>query len=166
MNFHTADICDEYREEIKVLPPLFRNYGGVTRCAGPIRTIRLERNNADLIAVLSEPGLGAVAVVDVEGAYEAVVGENLMKSAHSNGWAGILVNGYVRDTHVTSTIPVALWALGTCPRKSFEKNPARRGIDLDFGGIVLREGEWLFSDGDGIIVVQNGLARTLSGKKR
>ena len=47
----------------------------------------------------------------------AVVGENLMKFAHQNNYAGIVINGYVRDTFQITDIPVALYALDTCPRK-------------------------------------------------
>ena len=153
MKFFTADICDEFKERVQVLDPLFKPYGGAASCYGPIQTLKLNRNNAELIALLKEEGKDRFIVVDVEGAYEAVVGENLMKLAEHNGWAGILVNGYVRDIHVTTTVPVGLWALGTCPRKSFEQNPARRDIELSFGGATFRNGDYLLADRDGIIVI-------------
>jgi regulator of ribonuclease activity A len=158
MEFYTADICDAYREEVQVLAPGFRHFGGIERFAGPIRTLRLRRNNHELIALLKEQGEQAVAVVEVDGAYEAVVGENLMKFARENGWAGILIHGYVRDTHVTRKIPVGLLALGTCPRKSFEKNPGVRGESLHFGDVTFRPGDWLFADGDGTVVVKASIA--------
>jgi len=78
-----------------------------------------------------------------------VVGENLMKFARDNGWAGILINGYVRDTKITRTIPVGLWALGTCSRKSHDKRAAQRDIELEFGGVVFKNGEYLVADTTG-----------------
>jgi regulator of ribonuclease activity A len=162
MEFFTADISDEHREKVQVLGPGYRHFGGRTRFAGPIRTLRLKRNNHELIALLKEPGEGAVAVVEVAAEYWAVVGENLMKSAHANGWAGILVHGYIRDTHITTTIPVGLLALGTCPRKSFENNPGEREAVLDFGGVTFRPGDWLFADGDGVIVAEKELGEHLA----
>ena len=161
MNFFTADICDQYKERVQVLAPGYRSYGAVSRFFGPIRTLKLLRNNYELIHLLQEPGGGAVAVVDVDAEYWAVVGENLMKFARENGWAGILVHGYIRDTHVTTTVPVGLLALGTCPRKSFESNEGEREIELSFGGVTFRPGEWLFADGDGVIVVEKSLADTI-----
>jgi regulator of ribonuclease activity A len=153
MKFYTADICDELKEEVQVLAPGFYAYGGVTSAYGPIQTLKLTRNNTELIALLKEEGHDRFIVVDVDGAYDAVVGENLMKLAHHNGWAGILVHGYVRDTHITTTIPVGLWALGTCPRKSFEHNPGERDAELSFGGVTFRNGDYILADRDGIIVI-------------
>ena len=153
MKFYTADICDELKEEVQVLAPGFYAYGGVSSAYGPIQTLKLTRNNTELIALLKEEGHDRFIVVDVDGAYDAVVGENLMKLAHHNGWAGILVHGYVRDTHITTTIPVGLWALGTCPRKSFEHNPGERDVALSFGGVTFRNGDYILADRDGIIVI-------------
>jgi len=154
MSYITADICDKHRDEVQVLSHDYKSYGGTEICHGPIATIRLDKENSDLISMLQEPGEGRIAVVDVDAAFYAVVGENLMKFARDNGWAGILINGYVRDTKITRTIPVGLWALGTCSRKSHDKKPAQRDIELSFGGVTFRNGEFLIADHDGIIVVR------------
>ena len=160
MNYITADICDEHRDEVQVLSHDYKSYGGVESCHGPIATIKLDEENSDLIAMLKKPGEGRIAVVDVDGAFYAVVGENLMKLARDNGWAGILINGYVRDTKITRTIPVGLWALGTCSRKSHDKRAAQRDIELEFGGVVFKNGEYLVADHDGIIIAPKELLET------
>lgn len=159
MKYITADICDRHRDEAQVLSHNFKSYGGVEGCCGSIATIKLDEENSGLIAMLKEQGEGRVAVVDVDAAFYAVVGENLMKFALANGWAGIIINGYVRDTKITRTIPVALWALGTCSRKSHEKREAQRDIDLNFGGVLFKNGEYLLSDHDGIIVIARELLK-------
>ncbi len=157
MEYITADICDEHRDEAQVLSHDYKSYGGIENCCGPIATIKLNEENSDLITMLKEPGLGRIAVIDVDAAYYAVVGENLMKFARDNGWIGILVNGYVRDTKITKTIPVGLWALGTCSRKSHNKKPAQRDIELTFGGVNFNNDEYLMGDHDGIIVISKEL---------
>jgi len=157
MHHITADICDQHRDEVQVLSHEYKSYGGVEECSGPIATIKLDEENSDLITMLKEPGKGRIAVVDVGGAYYAVVGENLMKFARDNGWAGILINGYVRDTKITKTIPVGLWALGTCSRKSHDKKPAQRDIELEFGGVTFRNGDYVVADHDGVIVVPKAI---------
>ncbi len=151
MLFYTADLCDQH-PRIEVVAPRFHNYGGAAQCAGEIVTIRLDEDNTELIALLKEEGAGRVVVVDVEGAYCAVVGENLTQLAHDNGWNGIVVNGYVRDIEHTRTIHTALWALGTCPRKSLKKAPAVRDIPLLFGGVTFTPGHYLYADWDGIVL--------------
>jgi len=153
MSFSTADFCDKYKDELQVLELPLNPYGGVDSFSGEIVTIKLDKNNHELIKLLrDENGEGKVAVVDVDGAFFAVVGDNLMKFAHQNGWSGIVINGYVRDTKITKTIPVGLMAIGTCPKKSFESNEAKRNIELNFGEISFRSGEYIYVDEDGIIV--------------
>jgi regulator of ribonuclease activity A len=153
MAVFTADICDEHSDKVFVLASGYRNYGGADKCQGQIVTIKLDRNNSDLVSLLrDEDGRGKIVVVEVDRAYFAVVGENLMKFAHRNNYAGILVNGYVRDTFQIKDIPVALYAIGTCPRKYIPPTAGERNIPLSFGGIDFNEGDYLYGDTDGVIV--------------
>jgi regulator of ribonuclease activity A len=156
MTFFTADICDEYSDKVSVLGSGYKNYGGASKCQGEIVTIKLDKNNSDLITLLrDEDGTGKVVVVDVDQEYFAVVGENLMKFAHKNNYAGIVVNGYIRDTFQIMDIPVVLYALGTCARKSIPVTSGERSINLSFGGININNGDYLYADTDGVIVTQN-----------
>jgi len=156
MTFFTADICDEHSEKVALLGAGYTNYGGASKCQGEIVTIKLNKNNSDLITLLrDEDGTGKVVVVDVDQEYFAVVGENLMKFAHKNNYAGIVVNGYIRDTFQITDIPVALYALGTCARKSIPVTSGERNIALSFGGIDINHGDYLYADTDGVIVTAN-----------
>lgn len=153
MTFFTADICDDHSDKVFTLEPGYSNYGGADKCQGQIVTIRLDKNNSDLIKLLrDEDGTGKVVVVDVARDYYAVVGENLMKFAHQNNYAGIIVNGYIRDTFQIKDIPVALFALGTCPRKYIPVTSGEKDIELSFGGVDFRSGDYLYADTDGVIV--------------
>ncbi len=158
MSFFTADICDEHDGEVFVLDAGYRNYGGADKCQGTVVTIKLDKNNSDLIKLLRDcDGSGKVVVVDVDAAYYAVVGENLMKFAHNNNYAGIVINGYVRDTFQIQDIPVALFALGTCPRKSIPVTSGEQDVELSFGGITVNSGDYLYADMDGVIVASRAL---------
>jgi regulator of ribonuclease activity A len=160
MSFSTADLCDSYRDKVQVLEQSLISYGKVQSFSGEIVTIKLNKNNHDLVKMLrDEKGRGRVAVVDNREAFYAVVGDTLMGFADKNGWAGIVINGFVRDTKITKKIDVGLFATGTCPRKSFENNKAQRGVDLNFGGVTFREGEYIYADEDGIIVAKSRLEK-------
>jgi len=153
MKSYTADICDKYHHDTQVLDPIFKSFGGVSMCHGEIITIELFEDNSDLVALLrDEKGDGKICVVNVKGDYCAVVGETLMDYAYKNNWAGIVVNGYVRDTHETSQIPVGLFALGTYPYKSQKKAKAKRDINLEFAGVCIKPNGILYADNDGIVV--------------
>ncbi|SFV57428.1 Ribonuclease E inhibitor RraA [hydrothermal vent metagenome] len=157
MPFFTADICDEHKDDIQVLSHNYKSYGGLEKCEGNILTIKLNKENSDLIKMLKEDGKGQIIVVDVDKEFYAVVGENLMKLAQKNNWKGILINGFVRDTQITKTIPVGLWALGTCARKSHDVSSGVRDIELNFGGVYFRNNDYLLADHDGIIVTHKNV---------
>jgi regulator of ribonuclease activity A len=158
MKSYTADICDKFPDEVQVLEPKYNSYGGVSMCHGEITTIQLFEDNKALVELLRDTrGDGKICVVDVVGGYCAVVGETLMGYAYHNGWAGIVINGYVRDTHQTAVIPVGLYALGTYPFKSQRKADGILGQDLNFSGVEFKVGEYLYADKDGIIVTKENI---------
>ena len=161
MPLQTADLCDTYPDRVTVFPDHYRAYGGVRQLHAPIVTLRLVRNNAALIDLLKTPGEGRIVVVDVAAEYYAVVGETLMHLAQENGWGGILVHGYVRDTHITRTLPVGLWALGTCPRKSFDTYPGMLNIPLTIDAITVTPDQHLVIDEDGIVMVDPTIMQAL-----
>ena len=153
MTFFTADICDEHSDKVAVLGAGYRNYGGADKCQGEVVTIKLDRNISDLIPLLRDvDGTGKVVVVDVDQTYYAVVGEALMNFAHQNNYAGIIVNGYIRDGFQIRNIPVALYALGTCPRKYIPVTKGEQDVPLFFGGVEFNSGDYLYADTDGVIV--------------
>ena len=157
MGFYTADLCDNFPDKVEVLEESMISYGGLNKCAGVIETVTLKENNFELAKLLQTPGHGRIVVVNVDGAYVAVVGERMMKFAHSNGWVGIIVNGYVRDTHITKDVKTGLWALGTCPKKNAVEVPGFVGHDVTFGGVTFKSGAYVYADLDGIIVSNESL---------
>lgn len=158
MHFQTSDLCDKYQSKVQVLAPNFISYGGLRSVCGKIATCKLQDNNAELIKLLKTDGQKRVCVVDVGAKYTAVVGDKLMGFAKENNWAGILVNGYVRDISNTKGIDVGLWALGTCPRKSPEPNSGECNVSLNFGGVAFIPGDYLYADEDGIITSEEELS--------
>ncbi len=159
MEFFTADICDAHFDKVQLLGPGYQNYGGAEKCEGEIVTVKLDKHNGDLITLLRDvDGKGKVVVVDVAAEYYAVVGENLMKFANNNGYAGIVINGYVRDTQQIEDIPVALIAKGTCSRKYMEPLAGEVNVDVSFDGVDFKVGAYLYADRDGVIVCDQPLA--------
>jgi regulator of ribonuclease activity A len=71
----------------------------------------------------------------------------------SPGWAGIIVNGAVRDAARLRGIDIGIKALGTNPRKSGKTGAGERDIVVELGGIRFVPGDIAYSDDDGIVVV-------------
>jgi regulator of ribonuclease activity A len=150
----TADLVDEIGVDVRSCDTQFRQFGGQVMFAGPIHTVRCFEDNALLKSVLSEPGHGGVLVIDGGASlHSALVGDVIAGLGQSNGWAGIIVNGVVRDTAALRNIDIGIKALGTNPRKSAKTGAGERDVEVDFGGIAFVPGEVVYSDDDGIVVV-------------
>lgn len=155
MTFYTADLCDKYPNDVRVLNPLFQSFGGKCSVMGKIVTLKLPGSNVSLVQFLkTTQGDGKILVIDVDAQYTAVVGENMMKFAFKNNWSALIVNGYVRDTVQTKAINVGLFALGVCPKKTMQPQEGALHVSLHFAGVSFQEGDFLYADEDGIILSQ------------
>jgi regulator of ribonuclease activity A len=150
----TADLLDEHGEHASVCELELRQYGGVRAFAGPIATVRCYEDNLLLKQQLAEPGEGRVLVVDGGGSVRvALVGDKVAALARDSGWAGVVINGAVRDVATLPDVQVGIRALGSNPRRSAKEGTGEAGVPLVFGGITFRPGATLYSDDDGIVVL-------------
>jgi regulator of ribonuclease activity A len=150
----TADLVDEIGPDVRSCDIQFRQFGGCPAFAGPISTVRCFQDNALLKSVLSQPGAGGVLVIDGAGSlHTALVGDLIAELARSNGWAGLVVHGAVRDAAALRGIDIGIKALGTNPRKSTKTGAGERDVELSLGGVTFVPGEIAYSDDDGIDVV-------------
>jgi regulator of ribonuclease activity A len=153
MSFATTDLSDAH-PAAQVAEPIFADFGGILAFHGQIVTLKVFEDNAMVRALLEERGDGKVLVVDGGGSLRcALVGGNLGALGVQNGWAGIVVNGCIRDSDEISEQEIGVKALATHPRKS-EKglHTGRRNLVLNFAGVTFRPDAWLYADADGIVV--------------
>ncbi|MGH8540758.1 MAG: ribonuclease E activity regulator RraA [Stenotrophobium sp.] len=158
MSFATTDLSDAH-PEVQVCEPLFGDYGGLLAFHGPVRTLKIFEDNALIRSTLETPGNGAVLVVDGGGSTRcALVGGNLGVLAVKNGWAGIVVNGCIRDSEEIAALEVGVKALALHPRKS-EKGLHTGHVDkvVSFAGVTFKPGAFLYADADGIVVSEKAL---------
>lgn len=160
----TADLWDAHAQrlgdELQVGESIFADFGGVLGFSGPVRTVRVHEDNRLVRGLLDGDGKGAVLVVDGGGStYCALIGDRLAQLALTNGWAGLVINGCVRDSETLADLPIGIKALGTSPRKSRQVGPETGLIDAPapVAGIVIRAGAYLYADADGILVAPEAL---------
>ena len=150
----TADLVDDIGPDVRSCDVQFRQFGARTQFAGPITTVRCFQDNALLKSVLSSPGDGRVLVIDGSGSlHTALVGDLIAELGRSNGWAGVIVNGAVRDAAALRDIELGIKALGTNPRKSEKTGAGERDVTISLGGVEFVPGDIAYSDDDGIVVV-------------
>lgn len=153
MPIATADLYDELEERIQSLSLQLHSFGRRVAFDGPIRTVRCFEDNALVKTMLATPGGGSVLVVDGGGSLErALMGDLIAASAVANGWAGVVINGAIRDRVAIDGLELGVKALGTNPRKSVKLGAGEIDATLEFGGVVFRPGARLYSDEDGILV--------------
>jgi regulator of ribonuclease activity A len=153
----TADLCDAH-SDVRVLAPLFRDFGGKRAFAGRARTLRVHEDNALVRTALEMPGNGDVLVVDGGGSLRAaLVGGNLGKLAQTHGWSGIVVHGAVRDSAELAQCAVGIKALAAIPRKSAKTGAGDHAVAVTFASVTIAPGEWVYADEDGIVVSERAL---------
>ncbi|MDQ0862496.1 ribonuclease E activity regulator RraA [Arthrobacter globiformis] len=150
---NTADLYDERGDELDSISLQFQSLGGHTHFSGPVRTVRCLEDNALVKAVLATPGNGAVLVVDGAGSLRtALMGDMIAASAVANGWAGVVINGAIRDRGAIAELPLGVKALGSNPRKSAKAGAGETDVDLLIDGVTIRTGATIWCDPDGILI--------------
>ena len=160
-----SDLCDVFHPEPVddsttgnrqmqfVEPGYLRDFGGVKRFSGPAVTIRCFENNPLVREALNEPGTGRVLVIDGGGSRRcALLGDNLAAMAMTNGWAGVVVNGCIRDAQDIAKLKIGVKAISTHPLKSSKRDAGQRNVPVQFAGVTITPGDWVYADMDGVVV--------------
>jgi regulator of ribonuclease activity A len=160
--FATCDLCDAHKNDtsgaFRVLPPVFRDFGAVQRFSGPVVTVKCFEDNTLVKAAVDSPGEGRVLVVDGGGSLRrALVGGNLGAAAARNGWAGVVVDGCVRDVAELAVCQTGIRALAAMPLPTEKRNEGQRDVAVQIQGVWVRPGEWLYADEDGVVVSSTAL---------
>lgn len=157
LEFATCDLCDAHEndppESFRVLPPVFKDFGGKARFAGEVATVRCLEDNSRVREAVNSPGQGKVLVVEGGGSIRrALVGGNLADAAAKNGWAGIVVDGAVRDIAELRAAGVGIRALALMPMRSTKRGEGQTGLPIVVQGVAVKPGNWLYADEDGIVI--------------
>jgi regulator of ribonuclease activity A len=161
----TCDLCDAHKndapEQFRVLPSRFKDYGLRRSFSGPVVTIKCFEDNSlvkaavDGIGYLDTPEgrVGQVLVVDGGGSMRrALLGGNLGAAAARNGWAGVVIDGCVRDVAELATQDVGIRALASMPMPTEKKNQGQKDLPVQIQGVWVNPGDWLYADADGMVV--------------
>ena len=159
----TCDLCDTFKADhsgsFRVLPPVFRSFGGLTAFSGPVVTVKCFEDNSLVKAAVEGAGEGRVLVVDGGGSLRrALLGGNLGAAAARNGWAGIVIDGCVRDLAELAVCQVGICALAPIPLPTERRGEGQRDLPVWLQGVRIAPGDWLYADADGIVVSDRALS--------
>ena len=170
VSFATCDLCDGHKNDFsgsfRVLPPVFQAYGATRRFSGPVVTVKCFEDNSLVKAAVDSSGLfqtpagpvGKVLVVDGGGSLRrALLGGNLGAAAARNGWAGIVIDGCVRDVAELAEFALGIRALASMPLPTEKRNTGQADVAVQIQGVWVRPGDWLYADEDGVVVSSTSL---------
>ena len=154
----TPDLCDEYPDQVHVMEPILKNFGGKEQFCGQIITVSCPEDNSKVRNLLDTCGEGRILVVDGAASKRcAYLGDLLAEKAFDNGWSGLVINGYIRDVDVIKKTDIGVKALGVYPVKTQKKGLGDVNIPITFGGITFYPGHFLYADNNGILVSKQPL---------
>lgn len=151
-NFKTADLCDEFPNQLAVCEPIFRSFGKMSRFSGPISTVKVHEDNVLVREALETLPPGTVLVVDGGGSKRcALLGGKLAAIAVERGLGGIIINGCVRDSGELSETGIGVLALAAHPLRSGKRGEGEVDVPVEFGGVVWTPGHYVYADEDGVV---------------
>jgi regulator of ribonuclease activity A len=154
----TCDFCDAQTAaiaagQVRVLPPVYRNFGRLQHFRGQVSTVQCFEDNSLVRAALETAGMARVLVIDGGASMRhALLGGNLAALASRNGWAGVVVDGCVRDVAEIAATPIGVRALAAMPMPPRKLGAGQRDVAVRVQGVWVRPGDWLYADADGIVV--------------
>ncbi len=155
----TPDIADANPELVQALELDLRQFGAVTAFEGEVVTIKCHEDNSLVKAAVAEPGHGRVIVVDGGGSRRrALLGDMLAEKAVTNGWAGLVINGVIRDVDPIADMQLGVMALGSIPLKTDKLGAGQRDIEIHLGGVRVSPGDYLYADNNGVLITAGKLS--------
>jgi regulator of ribonuclease activity A len=160
--FSTCDFCDAHKTDhsghFRVLRPVFKDFGGRSVFQGPVLTVKCYEDNSHVKVAVESAGQGRVLVVDGAGSLKrALLGGNLAAAAARNGWAGVVVDGCVRDSAELAVLPIGIRALALNPMPTLRADQGQTGGAVLIQGTAVHTGDWLYADADGMVLSPEAL---------
>lgn len=123
--------------------------------AGPAFTLRgPPGDNLMLHKAIDMARPGDVIVMDAGASLaNAITGELMITHAQQRGIAGFVIDGAVRDRDALAEINLPVYARGICHRGPYKNGPGEIGYPVSVGGMLVRPGDLMLGDGDGLLCV-------------
>ncbi len=128
-----------------------------------VRTFPADNLMIHKAATLAKPG--DVLVVNAGGYKDAAVfGDLLGYSCKVHGIAGLVIDGATRDAEGLAAVGFPVFARGVLPMGPFKDSPGSINLPISCGGIVVRPGDIILGDADGVVVIPQEHAAEILAK--
>jgi regulator of ribonuclease activity A len=154
----TADLLDSH-PSLEACEAGLRHFGGVRRFSGRAVTVRAFEDNSLVRELVRTAGEGRVLVVDGGGSGRcALLGDLLAQAAVDHGWAGVIVDGCIRDSVALAGLALGVMARGVQPRRSDKHGQGVRDVVVEILGARVAPGDFVYADEDGVVFAKGAIA--------
>jgi RraA family protein len=139
-----------------------------TALLGPALTVRTRPGDNLMIHKALQLGKpGDVLVVDGGGALDRALFGDIMKNvARMRGFAGIVLDGAIRDASAFRNDTLPCYARGVCHRGPYKDGPGEINVPVSIGGMVVHPGDIVVGDDDGLVFITPAEARAVAEASR
>ena len=110
-------------------------------------------NQAVVSALAAPPPRGVVIVVSGHATSRtATIGDIMAADFQAHGVVGLVTDGLVRDASEIRRLGIPVWCRGTTPSAPNKLSPGGVGGSMAVGGALVRDGDLVIANDDGIVV--------------
>ncbi len=152
--FDTATLFEAAGQTGAVDPRIRPAWPGARLCGRAFTVSCPPGDNLMLHHAVAAAGPGDVLVASVNNFMHAGAwGEVLTVAAQARGVAGLAIDGAIRDTSAIARRGFPVFSRGVSIASCTKQRPGSINQPIVFGGILVRPGDILVADADGIVVI-------------
>lgn len=151
----TATLASDATEGQGVLPNTILPLRPASRGMGPARVALMSQDDNLAVRKVMETPLAPGTVLVVAGgatSRTATIGSLMVLEMQHAGIAGLVTDGLVRDSQEIRESGFAVWCRGVTPTASRKNGPALVGGSVSIGGTIIRDGDIVIADDDGVVI--------------
>ncbi len=151
----TATLASDATEGQGVLPHTILPLQTDSHMVGPARVVLMSRDDNLSVRAVMEAPLTPGSILVVAGGITsrtATIGGLMALEMQQLGIAGLVTDGLVRDSHEIRELGFGVWCRGVTPIASQKNGPAILGGSVSIGGVVIRDGDLVIADDDGVVI--------------
>jgi regulator of RNase E activity RraA len=151
----TATLASDATEGQGVLPNTILPLRSASRVVGPARVVLMSQDdNLAVRRVMEAPPAPGTVLVVAGGSTSrtATIGSLMALEMQNGGIAGLVTDGLVRDSQEIRESGFAVWCRGVTPTASKKNGPALVGGSVSIGGTLIRDGDLIIADDDGVVI--------------